>query len=365
MKIQEIISHLELVAPPSLQESYDNAGLITGDPAWECKAVMVCLDSTPEVIAEAIRQGSNLVVAHHPIVFSGLKKITGKNYVERAIILAIKNDIAIYAIHTNLDNVMEGVSNTMADKIGLVNRRVLAPKSGILQKLHVFVPASHEDILKNALFNAGAGDIGNYSECSFSSPGEGSFKGGPGTSPFVGTPGQRHLEAEKRVEVIFPGHRSAAVLAAMKRAHPYEEVAYDLVNLANEYAETGSGLIGELAEPLPGPAFLELIKKRFDLKLVRHTAVLNRAIKRVAVCGGAGSFLVSKALSAAADAFITADLKYHEFFDADNKLILCDIGHFESEQFTIDLLYDILREKFTSFAVLKTGVKTNPVHYFL
>jgi len=364
MKIAEIIAKLESIAPAFLQEDYDNAGLITGNPADECKGILVSLDATEAVIQEAIDKKCNLVVAHHPIVFRGLKKINGKHYVERAIIKAIKNDIALFAIHTNLDNILTGVNGKIADKIGLINRTILAPKQNLLQKLAVFVPQSHHQILMEALFAAGAGGIGEYSECSFSTEGTGTFKAGAGTNPFVGQIGQRHTENEKKVEVIFPVWLRNKILQAMRAAHPYEEIAYDLYNLANTYQETGSGIIGKLSKPMEESEFLNHIKKEFNLKLIRHTPFLGNKIEKVAVCGGAGSFLTQAAIASGADAYITADVKYHEFFEADNRLLLADIGHYESEQFTIDLLADVLSEKFPNFAVLKTGVQTNPVHYF-
>ncbi|MHA4843471.1 Nif3-like dinuclear metal center hexameric protein [Flavitalea antarctica] len=365
MNIKEVIAHLETIAPPSLQEVYDNAGLITGDSNQPCTGVIVCLDSTAEVINEAINAGANLVVAHHPIIFQGLKKLNRENYVGKAIILAIKHDIAIYAIHTNLDNIISGVNKQMADKLGLVNGRVLSPKRDQLAKLYVFVPAAHEEKLKDALFEAGAGSIGNYSECSFSTPGTGSFKGGEDTDPYVGKPGERHLEDERRIEVIFPVYLEARLLKAMRAVHPYEEVAFDVVRLLNEYDRVGSGLIGELEVPVPPQEFLGKVKAAFDLQVLRHTTAPDKAVNVVALCGGSGSFLINKALAAKADVYLTGDIKYHEFFDANDRMMICDIGHFESEQYTIDLLYDILREKFTNFAVLKTKVKTNPVHYFL
>ncbi|RYY31018.1 MAG: Nif3-like dinuclear metal center hexameric protein [Chitinophagaceae bacterium] len=364
MKIADVVNYFEQLAPSVLQESYDNAGLICGDPGRECTGMLTCLDSTPAVITEAIQQGCNLIVAHHPIIFSGIKKLNGKNYIEEAIILAVKNDIAILAVHTNLDNVKEGVNKMMADKIGLINRSVLAPKPGILQKLYVFVPHSHAAAVQDAMFAAGAGAIGNYSECSFSADGRGSFKAGQGTEPFVGEQGVRHNEQETRIEVILPSWLSAKVLAAMRAAHPYEEVAYDLVNLANAYGEVGAGLAGELPAEMAETDFLRLLKQAFGLDVVRHTALTGRPVKRVALCGGAGSFLIFKALGVKADVYVTADIKYHEFFDANGRMMICDIGHFESEQFTVDLLYGILREKFPNFAVLKTKVRTNPVHYF-
>jgi dinuclear metal center YbgI/SA1388 family protein len=365
MQIAEIIALLESVAPPSLQEHYDNAGLLTGNAGWTCTGALCTLDATEEVIKEAIQQNCNLVIAHHPIIFGGLKKINGKNYVEKAVITAIKNDIAIYAIHTNLDNVLAGVNGMMAGKLGLINTRILAPKEATLKKLYTFVPLEQAEQVRAALFAAGGGHIGNYNECSFGVEGTGTFKGGADTNPFVGKPGERHYEKELKVEVIFPSYLQASVIKALLAAHPYEEVAYDVVDLANVHPRIGSGLTGELPEPMPEAGFLALLKQSFNLSLIRHTALLGRPVKKVALCGGAGSFLVSKALAAGADIYVTADMKYHEFFDANNRIVIADIGHFESEQFTIDLLAGILREKFPTFAVLKTTVKTNPVHYFV
>jgi dinuclear metal center YbgI/SA1388 family protein len=364
MTIQQVISYLEGIAPPALQESYDNAGLLTGQAGWQCTGVLCTLDATEEVILEAIDKRCNLVVAHHPIIFGGLKKINGKNYVEKTVIAAIKNDIAIYAIHTNLDHVLEGVNGRMADRLGLINRRILAPKEGTLKKLFTFVPHSQADTVRNAIFNAGAGEIGKYSECSFGTEGTGTFKAGEDTNPFVGQKGERHQEKETKLEIVFPAWLQSAVVQALIKAHPYEEVAYDVVSLANAYPGHGSGLIGELLAPQGETEFLGFLKEQFDLHVIRHTPLTGQLIRKVALCGGAGSFLVSKALAAGADIYITGDMKYHEFFDANGRMIIADIGHFESEQFTTDLLVDILREKFTTFAVLKSGVPTNPVNYF-
>ena len=365
MKIEPILSLLESIAPPALQEGYDNAGLITGNRDWECHGVLTTLDATEAVVDEAIARGCNLIVAHHPIIFSGLKKITGRNYVEKTIIRAIKSDIAIYAIHTNLDNVTgAGVNGRIAAMLGLENRAPLQAKEGLLQKLHCFVPLAHLEAIRNAIFGAGGGHIGHYNECSWSTEGKGTFKGGQDTAPFVGQPGVRHEEAEMKLEVILPVWLSAAVVKAMVRAHPYEEVAYDLVNLANTYGEVGSGLIGELPAALEEKAFLEKIRDVFRVPVVRHTRLTGQPVQRVAVCGGAGSFLISKALQAGANFYITSDVKYHEFFDANDRMVIADIGHFESEQFTIDLLFEVLREKFLNFAVLKSDTKTNPVNYY-
>jgi dinuclear metal center YbgI/SA1388 family protein len=365
MKASDITTFLESLAPPSLQEHYDNAGLIVGNANLDCRGVLCSLDATEEVINEAVARGCNLVVAHHPIVFGGIKKLNGKNYVEKAVITAIKNDIAIYAIHTNLDNVINGVNGKIAAVIGLQKTSILLQKENILKKLFTFAPVANAEQVRNAIFKAGGGHIGNYSECSFNMEGTGTFMAGEGTDPYVGDIGKQHKENETKIEVIFPSWLERTILDALRSAHPYEEVAYDIVNLSNNHEKIGSGLIGELPKPIGETEFLGLLLERFKLKVIRHTPLLNKPIKRVAVCGGAGSFLVSKALHAGADIYITADMKYHEFFDANGRMVIADIGHFESEQFTIDLLAEILEQKFPNFAVLKTKTLTNPVQYFV
>lgn len=364
MKIGEIIQLLEAWAPPFLQESYDNCGLITGSPDWECSGILVSLDSTQDVILEAKSRGCNLVVSHHPILFKGIRKITDKTYVERALISSIKNEIAVYAIHTNLDNIYDGANFAMAEKLGLINTSVLLPKPSILRKMFVFVPQDHAERIRTAIFNAGGGHIGNYSECSFNATGTGTYKAGPGSNPYLGTIGERHSEAEIKVEVIFPAWLEHPILQAVRSAHPYEEPAIDFMSLSNESHLAGSGILGEFPEPLSENEFLALLSQRFDLQLIKHSTFLNKPIKKIALCGGAGSFLTGPAITAGADAFVTADIKYHEFFDAESKLLLADIGHWESEQYTIDLLIDFLTRKIPTFAVLKTGLKTNPVSYY-
>ncbi len=362
--IHTITSHLESLASPDLQESYDNAGLITGDLSWNCTGILCTLDATEEVVHEAISRQCNLVIAHHPIIFGGLKKINGKNYVEKAVIVAIKNDIAIYAIHTNLDNVLTGVNGKIADKLGLVNREVLLPKTSTLRKLFTFVPLAQANQVRDAIFQAGGGQIGQYSECSFGVEGTGTFKAGDTSNPFVGRKGERHYEKELKIEAVFPAYLQQAIVKAMIDAHPYEEVAYDVVSLANSHPGIGSGLIGDMPQAMEGPDFLALLKRQFDLRVIRHTVLPGKPIRKVALCGGAGSFLISRALASRADIFVTGDMKYHEFFDANGRMVIADIGHYESEQFTVELLVEILQEKFTTFAVLKSGISTNPVHYY-
>jgi dinuclear metal center YbgI/SA1388 family protein len=364
MKIGEVVSFLESLAHPSLQEHYDNAGLITGSDDWDCKGIICSLDATEEVVKEAIGKNCNLIIAHHPIIFGGLKKINGRNYVEKTIISAIRNDIAIYAIHTNLDNVIDGVSGKMAKMLGLQNVAVLFPRQGTLKKLFTFVPVDKAEQVRNAIFKAGAGHIGHYTECSFNSEGEGTFKAQAGTNPYVGEIGKRHFEKEIKVEVILPSYLEDRIVAALKSAHPYEEVAYDVMGLSNTNQWVGAGITGELPAPLEEKKFLALLKEVFGLRVIRHTRFTGKPVKRIAMCGGAGSFLIPKALSAGADAYVTADMKYHEFFDANGNMLIADIGHYESEQFTISLLHEILEQKFPTFAVLKTAVETNPVRYF-
>ncbi|HIE74092.1 MAG TPA: Nif3-like dinuclear metal center hexameric protein [Flavobacteriales bacterium] len=364
MKIKEITNYLESVAPLHYQESYDNAGLLVGDANREIDAALITLDCTEEVVEEAIENNCNLIIAHHPIIFSGLKKITGQNYVERTIIKAIKNNIAIYAIHTNLDNIKTGVSAKIAEILGVENYKILSPKKDLLRQLAVYCPVSDTEKVKEALFQAGAGDIGNYDECSFSAKGEGTFRANEGCDPHIGNIGERHTEKEEKIEVIFPKYKENTIISALKQAHPYEQVAYQIYILDNIYENVGAGIVGELAQKVDTNRFLEMLKTKMQTDCIRHTKLVKYQIKRVAICGGSGSFLLSNAICEKADIFITADFKYHEFFDGENDIIIADIGHFESEQFTKDLIYDLLSKKFSKFAVRLSKVNTNPINYF-
>ncbi|MFI5150834.1 MAG: Nif3-like dinuclear metal center hexameric protein [Bacteroidia bacterium] len=363
MKIKDLLRHLEQFAPLSYQESYDNSGLLCGDREAELSGALICLDSTEDVLEEAIRKKCNLVIAHHPIVFSGLKKITGRTYVERVMIKAIKHDIAIYAIHTNLDNVWNGVNARICKVLGLINGQILVPVKHSLRKLVTFVPQASSDQLRAALNEAGAGQIGEYDSCSFYSAGTGTFRASDKANPFVGKKGELHREAEDRMEVIFPAHKQESIVRALRYAHPYEMPAFDIYVLENENIEVGSGMLAEFDKELSEVDFLNLVKDRMKASCVRHTALKGRKIRKVALCGGAGSFLLNDAIRAGADAFITADFKYHQFFDPDGKILLGDIGHFESEQFTKELLFEVIREKFPTFAVHLSEIYTNPVNY--
>ena len=364
MLINDIINFLEYIAPSSLQEEYDNAGLIIGHKNSECTGIVISLDCTEEVVKEAIENKCNLIISHHPIIFSGLKKINGNSYVERTIILAIKNDIAIYAIHTNLDNVFEGVNGKIAEMMELQNIQILLPKESRLKKLITFAPPAMAKKVQEAIFAAGGGNIGKYSECSFVAQGHSTFKPGAGTDPTIGKIGTRENIEELKMEFIFEKQHENDIITAMKNAHEYEEVAYDIIPLDNYLSNRGSGIIGNLNMPLPEADLLAEVQRIFKIPVIKHTLLMGKPVKKVAVCGGAGSFLINNAKAAGADLYITSDLKYHEFFEADGQIVLADIGHYESEQFTIELLYDLLREKFPNFALLKTGVNTNPVQYF-
>lgn len=364
MILKEIIKVLEAYAPTVLQEAYDNAGLITGSYNQECTGIICSLDATELVIEEAIQNNCNLVLSHHPIVFNGIKRLNGTDYIERAVIKAIKHDIAIYAIHTNLDNVINGVNGRIADTLGLVNRQILHPKTGLVHKLCTFVPVEYAEQVLNALFEAGAGRTGLYSECSFTTMGKGTFKAGEGAKPFIGEVAKRHEENELKLEVTFASWRQQEVIAALKKSHPYEEIAFDLLKLDNNSEQTGSGLLGDLPDPILISDFFQKLKEAFGLAVIRHSQIIKPEIQRIAICGGAGSFLTKRAIASGADVYLSSDYKYHEFFDADGKIIIADIGHWESEQFTVDLLVDIIKANFPTFAVLKSKIRTNPVHYF-
>ncbi len=363
MKVKEIQRCLEDFAPASLQESYDNSGLLVGHPDDEVHGVMISLDITEEVIEDALAKDCNMIVAHHPIIFSGLKRLNGKNYVERTVMKAIKHGVALYAIHTNLDNVKGGVNHKIAETLGLQKLRILAPKKELLLKLVCFCPLQQVDEVRQAVFKAGAGHIGDYDSCSFSAKGEGTFRAGEGADPYVGNIGEMHREEELRLEFVLPNYAKGQVISAMIQAHPYEEVAYDVYALENTWHEVGSGMLGELEEEADAESYLRKVKEQMKAGVVRYTPLHKKKVKKIAVCGGSGSFLLNHAISAGADVFITSDFKYHQFFDAENKIIIADIGHYESEQFTKQLLLDVLREKFPTFALVLTEVNTNPINY--
>ena len=362
-KVKELLSFLNEFAPFQLQESYDNSGLLAGEPETIITGIVISLDCTEAVVDEAIQNGCNVVVSHHPILFTPLKSLTGKDHVERTIIKAIRNEIALIAVHTNLDNVKHGVNAVIADRLGLKNQTILSPIQGNLLKLVTYVPESHVGNVLDAMHAAGAGHIGNYSHCSFRSEGTGSFRPGEDAAPFQGKRNLLEQTKEIKVEVLVPAHLEEPVLKALRESHPYEEVAYFLSSTLNRNQDTGAGMIGTLPEPVNTSDFLQSIKKSLQCQVIRHTPICHEKIQKVAVCGGSGSFLLKKAISSGAEVFITADFKYHDFFGAEGKIIIADIGHFESEQFTKDLLTGVLSKKFPNFAVTFSKIVTNPISY--
>jgi dinuclear metal center YbgI/SA1388 family protein len=364
IKVKDISSYLDSAVPVSFQETYDNSGLQVGDPEARITSALVSLDVTEAVVDEAVKGGYGLIITHHPLIFNPLRKITGKTIIERIVLKAIKNEIAIYSCHTNLDVLNAGVSRKMAEKLALQNIRVLSPLKHKLLKLVVYIPEDHIDKVSEAVFLAGAGVIGNYDMCSFSSNGFGSFRGGERANPFVGEKGKIHLEKEIKFETILLSHLKDAVIKAMINAHPYEEVAYDLCALENEYSQAGLGCIGTFEKAISGKSFLGLLSDLFNAEGIRYSHLTGGKIKTVAVCGGAGISLLNESLASGADALVTSDFKYHDFFNAENKILLVDIGHFESEKFSTEILYDLIIKKFPKFAVRFSDTNTNPINYF-
>ncbi len=363
MKLREITDFLEAWAPPSLQESYDNSGLLIGEKDDEIKQALITLDITEKVIDEAIETKSNLIIAHHPFIFKGIKKIGNRHWIDRCIRKAIKHDIAIYAIHTNLDNIHTGVNRKIAGRLGLENLEILSPKRDTLSKLTVFIPKDDTDQVLKAMFEAGAGNVGNYDHCSFHLDGTGTFRGNESSNPTLGKIGKDETVDETRVEVLVANHKLSAVLSAMQKAHTYEEVAHYITPLSNINQEVGSGMIGHLPKELLSEEFLGHLKEKMELSTIRHTKLTSKSIKKVALCGGSGSFLLSQAIAKGADVFVTADFKYHDFFEANDEVIIADIGHYESEVFTKELLHDKLTKKFAKFAFRLSQVDTNPIKY--
>jgi dinuclear metal center YbgI/SA1388 family protein len=363
MKLKEIISAFESFAPVAFQEDYDNSGLTVGDPDMEISAVLLCIDITLEVIEEALRKGANLVISHHPVLFKPLSKITGKTATEKILLLSIRQNIALFCAHTNLDNILQGVNHKICLKLGIQKPEILRPQKDSLKKLVTYVPVKYADAVRQALFEAGAGHIGNYDACSFNVNGEGTFCAQEGAVPFIGEMGKLHTEKETRIETIFPAIFKPQIIQALLKVHPYEEAAYDIFPIDNTFRQVGSGIIGELSTPEDENDFLNQVKATFGCTMLRHSQLLNRPVKRIAVCGGSGAFLIPAAISAGADVFLTGEIKYHQFFDAENRIVVTDIGHYESEQFTIEIFYDILIKKIPNFAIHFSSIKTSPIYY--
>lgn len=363
MKIGDIIQAIERVAPLALQENYDNAGWQVGNKHTEATGALLCIDVTEEVVDEAVTLGANLIISHHPLLFKGIKSFTGKNYIERAIIKAIQHDIAIYASHTNLDNAWNGVNFKMAEKLGLTNLSILMPQDGKLLKLVTYVPVSHADIVRTTLFSVGCGCIGDYDLCSYNTTGFGTFRAGEDSHPYRGVIGRMHQEEEIRVETVLPEYLKPTVIQALLKVHPYEEPAFDFVRIENQWIKAGSGVVGELLCPMDEMDFLQRTKTVFHTGCIKHSNLRNRRIRRVALCGGAGAFLIPQAIASDADAFITGEIKYHDYFGYDEHILLAEVGHYETEQYTKDIFCDIITKKFPTFAVHYTKVETNPINY--
>ena len=364
MKIGDVIQLIEKELPLSYAEDFDNVGLLTGQPDQALKGILITHDTLEAVVEEAVAKNLNLIVSFHPIIFGGLKSLTGKNYVERAVIKAIKNDIAIYAVHTALDNQAFGVSGILAKHLNLQNQTVLMPKTDTLRQLVTYAPVAEAENVRKSLFKAGAGHIGNYDECSFNVTGKGTYRPLPGAQPYLGEIGQRHVEEEERISVVFPRHLQSAVINQLLAAHPYEEVAYEIFALQNQHPDIGMGIIGDLPEPVAEKDYLSYLKDRLNLPCIRHSDLRGKPIRKVAVLGGSGSFGIKAAKAAGADIYITADLKYHDFFNGGKQMILADIGHYESEQYTKMFLFEQLTKKIRNFAVALSEINTNPINYF-
>ena len=364
MTIKELLDNLNELAPFSLQEDNDNSGLLVGEHGSEVTKGLVTLDITEKVLDEAIEKGCDVVISHHPFIYQGLKRVIGSRPAERLLVKAIKNDLAVISLHTNLDNILTGVNRKFSSLMGLEDVKILAPRRGYLKKLVVFCPVDYANDVRLAIFKAGAGKIGDYDWCSYNIEGQGSFRAGEGASPFVGNVNELHFEKEARIETIYPSYIENEVVRAMIEAHPYEEVAYDLYPLDNAFDMVGSGMIGSFKTPLSPKEFLAMLEEKFNTGIIRHSYFSGEKIENVAVSGGSGSFLLDKAIEAKADAFVTADVKYHQFFDAQNKILLADIGHYESEQFTKDLIYEMVSKKIINFALQISEINTNPVQYF-
>jgi dinuclear metal center YbgI/SA1388 family protein len=363
MIVQDVINHLQELAPLAYAEDFDNVGLLVGKKQQDVTGILVTLDTLEAVVDEAIEKNCNLIVSFHPIIFKGLKTLTGKTYVERVVIKAIEHKIAIFAIHTALDNAFNGVNNIICDKLGLKNRRILIPQAHTIRKLQTYVPTKSAESLRQALFSAGAGNIGNYESCSFNFLGHGTYKGNEDSNPVIGKKGELHTEEEAAVSVTYQTHMEPSILKALFEAHPYEEVAYEIFSLENSNQHIGMGMVGELEKPMDTTACLNFVKNTMKALCVRHSKDLGRPIKKIAVLGGSGSFAISAAKTAGADLLVTSDLKYHDFFSAEDSIVLADIGHYESEQFTKNFLVDYLSKKITNFAIILSTTNTNPVKY--
>lgn len=364
-KVSEIINCITDVAPLQLQEDYDNSGLLVGDPNNEVESALITFDITEEAIDEAIEKNCKLIISHHPIIFKGLKKLTQQTYIERIVAKAIKNDIALACMHTNLDNSNQGVSVALAQQLGLKNIKILDPMKNKLAQVVVFCPVEQAEAVRRAMCDAGAGHTGNYDQCAFNAEGKGCFRALEGSHPYVGNQDELHFESETRIETIVPTFMVGKVIAAMKNVHPYEEPAYNIYPVENEYEQAGGGAFGTLETPMNETDFLNLVQQKLNIPCLKHSKLIGREISKVAVCGGSGAFLIGKARSCGADIYITSDIKYHDYFDAEGKIVLVDAGHYETEQFSKEIIKGLINKKFPKFATLISERSKNPVHYYV
>ncbi len=363
MTIKDITAAIEEIAPLSYAEGFDNVGLLVGAYDTEVSGVLVTLDTLEKTVDEAIASNCNLIVSFHPIIFSGLKKINGNSYVERVVIKAIQNNIAIYATHTALDNSFVGVNARICDTIGLVNKQILIPQAKTIKKLTTYAPMESAQMIRKKLFEVGAGNIGNYENCSFNTEGIGTYKGNEFSNPAIGEKGVLYTGSEEQINITFEKHKEKAVIKALLNSHPYEEVAYEITALENNNQHIGMGMLGEFEEAISEKEFIYRLKENMNTPCIRHSQLLDKKIKKVAVLGGSGSFAIQNAIVQGADAFVSADFKYHDFYQAENQILLTDIGHYESEQFTKNLLVEFLTKKFPNFAILLSEESTNPIYY--
>jgi dinuclear metal center YbgI/SA1388 family protein len=364
MLIKEILTEIERLAPLPLQEGFDNAGVQVGDVNREVTGALLCLDVTEKVVHEAVEKGCNLIISHHPLAFKPFKSLTGNTYIERCLIKSCKYDLVIYSAHTNLDNAVGGVNYRLAEIIGLRKVRILSPQKQALLKIVTFVPEAHAETVRNALFEAGAGHTGNYDSCSFNLPGDGTFRAGENCHPYCGEAGKLHHEKEIRIETILPAFRKSNVLRALLSVHPYEEPAFDIYPLENVRHTAGSGIVGELPESEDAHEFLARIKKLFQADCVKHSGGwTGQFVRKIAVCGGSGAFLIPEAMAAGAEVFVTGEAKYNDFYDVENKLLLAVIGHYETEICTKDIFFDVISKKSATFAVHISNTDSNPVKY--
>lgn len=364
MTIGHIISVLEAFAPVALQESYDNCGLILGSALDECRGALLTVDCTEAVVDEAIARDCNLIIAHHPLIFKGIRRLNGRTDQERTVLKAVRNNIAVYACHTCLDSAPGGVSQRMAGMLGLESVAPLEQPQGKLLKLTAYVPEADADSLRLALADAGAGEIGNYDFCSYTVNGIGRFRAKSGANPYVGEIGEIHSENEECVQVVLPAWRRGAVERALLQTHPYEEPAYEFITLDNAPVMTGLGAVGILTEPVTPAQLVAKVKETFGSPVARCSAYPSDSqIRRVAVCGGSGASLIGRAIAAGAQSIVTSDVKYHDFVDYAGDILIIDIGHHESENCAKSIFFDIISEKFPKFALWYAKADVNPINY--